>query len=251
MTRLYLISPPAIELAKFSDALKAAFDGGDIGCFQLRLKNADDNQILKAAEKLIPICHEHEAAFIMNDRPDLAVTCGADGVHLGQDDLACFSPSPSQGEGRGEGSNNKITNPHPNLLPGREKEQNSAMAAIRNILGPDRVIGVSCHDSRHLAMEAGDAGADYVAFGAFHPTKSKDAAKLAQYGVPQAEILLWWSENTVLPCVAIGGMTPANCVPFVRAGADFIAVITAVWEHPDGPKKAVAEFNVAMERAGQ
>ncbi|MFN9114594.1 MAG: thiamine phosphate synthase [Bacteroidota bacterium] len=271
MTRLYLISPPSIDLPKFADSLKAAFDGGDIGCFQLRLKNASDDQILKAAEKLLPICHAYEAAFIMNDRPDLAVKCGADGVHVGQDDLAHFpspliQPSPLQasadivGEGQGESG---ISKPPPHLglpkdlgyakskanrpLPQGEREnQHHALAAIRNIIGEDKIIGVSCHDSRHLAMEAGEAGADYVAFGAFYPTKSKDAAKLARYGVPTAEILSWWAENTVLPCVAIGGMTPANSVPLARAGADFIAVITAVWEHPDGPKQAVEEFNRAI-----
>jgi len=209
--RLYLISPPTIELPKFSQALKAAFDGGDVGSFQLRLKNASDSEILKAAEKLLPICQEYEAAFIMNDRPDLALKCGADGVHLGQEDL-----------------------------------EEMSVKKARGILGEDFVIGVSCHDSRHLAMEAGEQGADYVAFGAFHPTKSKDAAKLAKYGVPTPELLTWWQENTVLPCVAIGGMTPANCVPLVRAGADFIAVITAVWEHPEGPKRAVEEFNRAI-----
>ncbi len=240
--RLYLISPPAIELPKFAESLNAAFDGGDIGSFQLRLKNASDDEILRAAEKLIPICHSHGAAFIMNDRPDLCVKSGADGVHVGQDDLLHYTPSPSQGEGWGEG------NPHPNLLPEREKEQQQALDHIREIIGDERIIGVSCHDSRHLAMEAGEAGADYVAFGAFYPTKSKDAAKLAKYGVPTAEILSWWAENTVLPCVAIGGMTPANSAPLAKAGADFIAVITAVWEHPDGPKKAVEEFNRAIER---
>ncbi|MDX2112602.1 MAG: thiamine phosphate synthase [Alphaproteobacteria bacterium] len=211
--RLYLISPPAIELPKFAESLKAAFDGGDVGSFQLRLKNASDAEVMKAAEKLIPICHAHGTAFIMNDRPDLAVKCGADGVHLGQEDL-----------------------------------ETMPISKAREIIGEQSIIGVSCHDSRHLAMDAGEAGADYVAFGAFYPTKSKDAAKLAKYGVPTAEILSWWAENTVLPCVAIGGMTPANSAPLAKAGADFIAVITAVWEHPDGPKKAVEEFNRAIER---
>jgi len=210
--RLYLVSPPAIELSKFADSLKAAFDGGDVGSFQLRLKNASDDEVLKAAEKLLPICHEHETAFIMNDRPDLAVKCGADGVHVGQDDLV--------------------------KMP---------IKKARAIMGDDRVIGVSCHDSRHLAMEAGEAGADYVAFGAFHATKSKDPAKLAKYGVPTPALLTWWQETMTLPCVAIGGITPSNCVPLVRAGADFIAVITAVWEHPAGPKKAVEEFNRSIK----
>ena len=209
--RLYLISPPAIELSKFADSLKAAFDGGDVGSFQLRLKNASDDEMLRAAEKLIPICHAHKAAFIMNDRPDLAAECGADGVHVGQEDL-----------------------------------EKMPIKKIRAVIGEERIIGVSCHDSRHLAMEAGEMGADYVAFGAFYPTKSKEPAQLAKHGVPTPEILGWWAENTVLPCVAIGGITPANCLPLVQAGADFIAVITAVWEHPEGPKKAVEEFNRAF-----
>ena len=227
--RLYLISPPSIDLPKFSDSLKAAFDGGDVGSFQLRLKNASDSEILKAAETLLPICQQYEAAFIMNDRPDLAVKCGADGVHVGQDDLASYtSPLPNPPPHAGEGIN-----------------------AIRAIIGEDRVIGVSCHDSRHLAMEAGEQGADYVAFGAFYPTKSKDPEKLARYGIPTPGLLSWWQENTVLPCVAIGGMTPSNCVPLARAGADFIAVITAVWEHPGGPKKAVEEFNDVILRTAK
>src|SRR5262249_55756863 len=157
-----------------------------------------DDEILKAAGTLLPICRAHGAAFIMNDRPDLAMKCGADGVHLGQED--------------------------------------GNVKAIRKQVGQEMVIGVSCHDSRHLAMLAGEEGADYVAFGAFYPTKSKSAEKLAHYGVPTPEILAWWQENTVLPCVAIGGITPANLAPLVTAGADFIAAITAVWEHPAGPK---------------
>jgi thiamine-phosphate pyrophosphorylase len=212
--RLYLISPPAIDLPKFADALKSAFDGGDIGSFQLRLKDANDAEILKAADTLLPICQAHAAAFIMNDRPDLAVKCGADGVHLGQDDI-----------------------------------EKMPVKKARGIIGEQGIIGASCHDSRHLAMVAGEQGADYVAFGAFHPTKSKSPEKLAQYGVPTPDLLAWWQAYMVLPCVAIGGITPANCTPLVQAGADFVAVITAVWEHAGGPKKAVAEFNEAIERA--
>jgi len=212
--RLYLISPPAIERPAFADSLRAAFDGGDVGCFQLRLKDASDDEVLRAAEALIPICHAHDAAFIMNDRPDLAVKCGADGVHLGQEDL-----------------------------------QSMPIKKAREIVGNNSVIGVSCHDSKHLGMLAGEQGADYVAFGAFHETQSKDPEKLAKYGVPTTELLRWWSETMLLPCVAIGGITPTNCVPKVSAGADFIAVITAIWSHPDGQKKAVEVFNEAIERA--
>lgn len=208
--RLYLISPPAINLPEFSEQLKQAFDGGDVGAFQLRLKNVGDDEILKAAEKLLPICRESEVAFILNDRADLAAKTGADGVHLGQDD-------------------------------GKVK-------TARKLLGADAVIGVSCHDSKHLAMEAGEAGADYVAFGAFYPTTSKSAEALARYGVPTPDILNWWQTYMVLPCVAIGGINPQNCLPLVQAGADFVAVITAVWNHPEGAKKAVEELNKVIKR---
>ncbi len=209
--RLYLISPPAIDFPAFSEQLKSAFDGGDVGAFQLRLKNISDDGILRAAEVLIPICREREIAFIMNDSPELAKKCGADGVHLGQ----------------GDGS----------------------VKAARKIVGKDAVIGVSCHDSKHLAMVAGEDGADYVAFGAFYPTTSKSPEALAKYGTPTPDILNWWQTYMVLPCVAIGGINPLNCLPLVRAGADFIAVITAVWNHPESPKKAVEEFNKAIKDA--
>jgi len=210
--RVYLISPPALEIEKFSQQLKNAFSGGDVGAFQLRLKNTSNDEILRAAESLLPICREHDVAFILNDSPELAKKCGADGVHLGQDD--------------------------------------GSVKAARKIVGNDVVIGVSCHDSRHLAMEAGEDGADYVAFGAFYPTTSKSAEALAKYGIPDPDILNWWQTYMVLPCVAIGGINPLNCLPLVRAGADFIAVITAVWNHPESPKKAVEEFNKAIKDAG-
>ena len=245
--RLYLISPPAIDLAKFSDKLKFAFDGGDVGSFQLRLKNSNDDEILRASEVLLPICREREVAFILNDRADLAKKAGADGVHLGQDDFLS-SPSPSQGEG-GVRVESRTANPHPDLLPKREKEKKKALTEIRKLIGSDSVIGVSCHDSKHLAMVAGEDGADYVAFGAFYPTTSKSPEALAKYGTPTPDILNWWQTLMVLPCVAIGGINPPNCLPLVRAGADFIAVITAVWNHPESPKKAVEEFNKAIKDA--
>lgn len=210
--RLYLISPPAFDLSHFSGQLENALKGGDVGAFQLRLKNTGDDEILQAAEALIPICRAREVAFILNDRPNLAKKCGADGVHIGQDD--------------------------------------GDVASARKLLGEDVVIGVSCHDSRHLAMEAGEQGADYVAFGAFYPTASKSPEALAKYGTPAPDILNWWQTYMVLPCVAIGGINPQNCLPLVKAGADFIAAITAVWNHPESPKKAVEEFNKAIKDAG-
>lgn len=209
--RLYLISPPQLVPDAFALTLAEALDAGDVGAFQLRLKDADDKTIRKAVEALMPVCRAKGVAFILNDRVDLAAELQTDGVHLGQEDMSAEE--------------------------------------ARRILGPDRVIGISCHDSSHMAMEAGDAGADYVAFGAFYETQSKSPEKLAKYGVPSKDILEWWTTYTLLPCVAIGGMQPQNCGPLVEAGADFIAAITAIWSHPKGHVEAVKEFNQAIKRA--
>ncbi|MFO1242137.1 MAG: thiamine phosphate synthase [Rickettsiales bacterium] len=222
MTQLYLISPPQIEnLPAFAKTLTEILEAakGTVGSFQLRLKSdqkepasgkltlppASRDSVLKAAELLIPICHQFEIPFILNDQPQIAKECGADGVHIGQED--------------------------------------GDMKATRIIVGEDAVIGVSCHDSRHLAMEAGEAGADYVAFGAFFPTTSKTEAAQKVWGVPTPDIIKDWVETTVVPCVAIGGITPQNCRPLVEAGADFLAVITCIWNHKESPTKAVSEFS--------
>lgn len=202
--QLYLISPPSVG-EDFADRLKEALEGGPVAAFQLRLKDVDDATVLREAERLIPICAAHEVAFILNDRMDLAQACGADGVHLGQED-------------------------------GDPRE-------ARALLGPSAQIGVTCHDSRHLAMEAGEAGADYVAFGAFFPTTTKEAIHH-----PDPSILGWWSTVFEIPCVAIGGITPENAPSLVEAGADFLAVCNAVWSHPEGPRAAVAAFAEAMRR---
>lgn len=186
--------------------LKRALDGGDVASLQLRLKDLPDGEILRAAEALMPIAHRADVAFIVNDRPDLAKAAGADGVHVGQEDASC--------------------------------------AEARKLLGPERIVGVTCHDSRHLAMEAAEAGADYVAFGAFFPTGTKTPKTRAT-----TETLAWWHEIFEIPCVAIGGITVENCGPLVAAGADFLAVVGGVWAYPDGPDRAVRDFNVAIARA--
>lgn len=210
LCRLYLVSPPKLVLSAFATDLEAAFDAGDVGAFQLRLKQASDDEIREAIRVLMPICHAHEVAFILNDRVDIACATGVDGVHLGQEDMA--------------------------------------LAEARKALGVHKVIGISCHDSGHLAMEAGEGGADYVAFGAFHPTTSKEPAQLAKYGTPTSEILNWWSTYTTVPSVAIGGLTPQNCIELVKEGADFIAAITAVWSAEGGPAQAVVDFNAAIKQ---
>ncbi|MDF0543539.1 thiamine phosphate synthase [Sphingobium sp. H39-3-25] len=201
--KLYLISPPWID-GGFVDQLAAALDASDkLAAFQLRLKDIDEQAIAQAAEPLQRLCADRNVAFIINDSIALAKQLGADGVHLGQDD----------GDARD----------------------------ARKILGPAAQIGVTCHDSRHLAMEAGEAGADYVAFGAFYPTPTKETLHR-----PDPSILSWWTTLFELPCVAIGGITPANAAPLIKAGADFIAVSSAVWAHPDGPGAGVAGFREVL-----
>jgi len=201
--RLYLITPPAFEPASFTDRLARALDAGDVAAVQLRLKPADDDAIRRAADALRPVAQSRGVAFLMNDRPDLALATGCDGVHVGQED--------------------------------------ASYAEARRLLGPERIVGVTSHESRHLAVEAAEAGADYVAFGAFFPSGTKAAKHRAD-----PEILRWWSDIMTVPCVAIGGITPENCAPLVAAGADFLAVIAAVWNHPQGPDAAVKAFTKAI-----
>jgi thiamine-phosphate pyrophosphorylase len=202
--RLYLITPPTIDdPTGFGRALGEALQAGEVGALQLRLKGADVAVIEAAVQALQPMLGARGIPLILNDRPDLAARFGCDGVHIGQDD--------------------------------------GTYAEARRAVGPNRIIGVTCHDSRHLAMEASEAGADYIAFGAFFPTTTKDAKTRAEI-----EILEIWQEIMVTPCVAIGGITPDNCRPLVAAGADFIAVSAAVWTHPGGPGAAVAAFNAEI-----
>jgi thiamine-phosphate pyrophosphorylase len=196
--QLYLISPPAIDDA-FVERLTKALDGGDVAAFQLRLKGLDEDAIARAAEPLQRLCADREVAFIINDSVALTQRLSADGVHLGQGD-------------------------------GDPRE-------ARKLLGPSVQIGVTCHDSRHLAMEAGEAGVDYVAFGAFYPTTTKET-----HHRPDPSILSWWTTLFELPCVAIGGITADNAAPLVKAGADFLAVSGAVWNHPEGEQAGVAAF---------
>ena len=205
--RLYLVTPPHFDPTAFAEGLAAALDVGDVACVQLRMKDAEDDAIRRAIDVLLPVAGGRDVAFILNDRPDLAAEMGCDGTHVGQDDT-----------------------------PYQE---------ARRLLGPDAIVGVTCHDSRHLAIAAADQGADYVAFGAFYPTNTKDAKFCAP-----VEILSDWSAVTIVPCVAIGGITAENCAPLVRAGADFLAVVSAVWNHPQGPAVAVREFIAAIEQAG-
>jgi len=198
--RLYLITPPKIEPHAFAEELKRALGAGDVASLQLRLKDVSDDEIMRAAETLMPITQKHDVAFILNDRPDLAVSLGCDGVHVGQ--------------------------------------QDASYAEARAAIGRDRIVGVTCHGSRDLAFEAGEAGADYVAFGSFYPTATKEVQFTAD-----VELLAWWAEAMTVPVVAIGGITVENAKPLIDAGADFIAVSSGVWNFREGPAAAVRAFN--------
>lgn len=202
--RLYLITPPRIDPAAFRDRLAMALDAGDVACVQLRLKDIDDDCVRHAAEILLPVAQERGVDLIMNDRPDLAYDTGCDGVHIGQED--------------------------------------ASYREARDLLGRDAIIGVTCHQSRDLSIEAADAGADYVAFGAFYQSGTKTPKSQAD-----PEILRWWSGLMVTPCVAIGGITVTNCQPLIAAGADFLSVVAGIWNYDEGPAAAVKAFNEILE----
>lgn len=202
--QLYLISPLDVG-GDFPARLEQALAGGPVAAFQFRVKGIDQHEAARLAEPLQRLCEAREVAFIVNDDMGLARRLGADGVHLGQGD-------------------------------GDPRE-------ARALLGPNAQIGVTCHDSRHLAMEAGEAGVDYVAFGAFFPTTTKETAHR-----PDPSILSWWSRLFEMPCVAIGGITPDNGRALVEAGADFLAVCGAVWNHSEGPEAAVGGFAKVLAR---
>jgi thiamine-phosphate pyrophosphorylase len=204
LCRLYLITPPRLDdLAAFGRVLAHALDAGDVAALQIRLKEVPDQVIAAAVDALMPIAQAREVAVILNDRPDLAASLGCDGVHIGQDD--------------------------------------GSYAEARRLVGKDRMVGVTCHDSRHMAMEAAEAGADYVAFGAFFPTATKEASTHAE-----PEILTIWQETMQIPCVAIGGITVETARGIARAGADFVAVSAGVWSYGEGPTAAVKALNAEI-----
>jgi thiamine-phosphate pyrophosphorylase len=205
LCRLYLITPPRLDdLAAFGRELAHALDAGDVAALQIRLKDVSDEVIAAAVDALSPIAQARGVAVILNDRPDLAAKLGCDGVHVGQTD--------------------------------------APYAAARKAMGPDRMVGVTCHASRHLAMEAAEAGADYVAFGAFFPTSTKEVTAER----PTLEILTDWLTIMETPCVAIGGITVENARTLAAAGADFLAVSAGVWANPEGPAAAVKAFNAEI-----
>ena len=204
--RVYLITPPRFDPVPFAGLLAAALDAGDVAAVQLRLKDVGDDDWKRAIDALRPVAQSRGVAFLLNDRADLVKATGCDGAHVGQDDMPALE--------------------------------------ARRLMGPDLTLGVTCKGSRDLAMQAGEDGADYVAFGAFFPSGTKDVTNIAD-----PEILRWWSEMMELPSCAIGGITPENCAPLVQAGADFLAVVGCVWNHPEAPAAGVRALNAAIRAA--
>ncbi len=199
LTKLYLISPPNININEFIFSLDDVLNTGLVSCFQLRLKNVKDEDIIESAKALKPICNKYHVPFILNDRLDLVNKVEADGVHLGEDD--------------------------------------DSILEARKLLGPKAIIGASCYNSKHLAMEAAEEGADYVAFGAFFATITKDPKTKADIN-----IIKDWTLISNIPCVAIGGINSSNCKELVDAGVDFIAVVGSIWNKNDDPKSAINKF---------
>lgn len=212
--RVYLVTPPRLEPVSFADLLAAALDAAEpaagpdpaVAAVQLRLKDVSDDDWRRAIDVLRPVAQSRGVAFLLNDRADLVRATGCDGAHVGQEDM-----------------------------PARQ---------ARAVMGPEATLGVTCKGSRDLAMQAGEDGADYVAFGAFFPSGTKEVTRFID-----PEILQWWSELMELPCCAIGGITAENCAPLVRAGADFLAVVGCVWNDPDGPAAGVRALNAAISAA--
>ena len=199
MTKLYIISPANININEYASSLEEVLETGLVACFQLRLKNLNDQELINISKVLKPICNKFDVPFILNDRLDLANKIGADGIHLGEDD--------------------------------------SSILDARKLLGPKAIIGASCYNSKHLAMKAAEQGANYVAFGAFFETKTKKAKTKAVMSLIEDWVLI-----SDIPCVAIGGIDSKNCHELIKAGVDFIAVVGAIWNNIDSPRKAILNF---------
>jgi thiamine-phosphate pyrophosphorylase len=204
--RLYILTPERLDLRTFPDLLAQALDAGEVAAVQLRLKTPDDDVWKRAIDALRPVCQSRAVAFLLNDRVDLVGPAGCDGAHVGQEDM-----------------------------PAGE---------ARRLMGLDRMLGVTCKSSHELARRAVADGADYVAFGAFFPSTSKQVTNLAN-----PEILSSWAQRSSVPSCAIGGITAANLTPLVRAGANLLAVIGGVWSHAEGPAAGVRAINAAIKAA--
>jgi len=206
MTKIYLISPPKIIVKDFAHSLQNALKTGLVPVFQLRLKDYERSEIKKIAQEIKKICHDNNCLFLLNDYYDIALEVGADGVHLGSEDKEIITA-----------------------------RKNSAKNFI---------IGASCYDSRDLAIKAAEQGADYLSFGTFFLSQTKNSK-----GKPTTEIIEWCVEMTDLPVVAIGGINDKNCHSLVSAKVDFLSVVSYVWNHPSGEAEALRGLDSAINAA--
>jgi len=205
MTQIYLISPPKIILSDFIVSLSNALKTNLVPVFQLRLKDYSPIDVAKIAKQIQKVCKDYNCQLILNDYPNIALDLELDGVHLGEHD--------------------------------------AKIAEVRKQVPDYFTIGASCYNSKHRAMQAGEDGANYLAFGAFFPTTTKQIKYYAD-----VELLQWAIELLNLPIVAIGGITADNCANLVKNKADFLAVISFVWQHSLGEKEALNQLYLAINK---
>jgi len=184
MAKIYAISPPKVDINVFLPQLQKLLGQGGVAMFQLRLKGVSNADYLNIAQQVQPICKRHKVPFIVNDSLQLALDSAADGLHIGQED--------------------------------------GDIASIRAAL-PNKILGVSCYDSIELAQKAVNAGADYVSFGAFFDTTTKQT----KYR-PKADIINKWQQQSNVPCCAIGGINKTNIHQVQHA--DYVAMVSAMWQ---------------------
>ncbi len=209
-TGLYVITPPAIDLslleAGVSEIAAAASDLDRPLCIQLWLGDDRLDDLRRYAERLLPIARAADIAFLVNGDVALAASIDADGVHL--------------------------NNP-----------EAEAIAAARQMLADDTIVGVSCGGSRHAGMIAAESGADYVSFGPIYKTETKqrDADPAA------SDAIEWWAGVMEVPCVAVGGLNAENAWEVAHSGADFLALVSSVWDHPGGAGEGLSRIAYALK----
>lgn len=200
MTKIYLISPPNFVEKEFFDNLKNALKTGLVSAFQLRVKNYSNKEVENLARQVKKVCLDYNCPFLLNDYLDIALNLNLEGVHLGCED------------------------------------ENIALA--RKSSHKNFIIGASCYDSKHLAFEACEQGANYISFGTFFPSITKNSK-----GKPEKEIISWANEILDLPTVAIGGINDSNCSSLIKEGVDFLAIISYVWNHQKGVEFALKSIS--------
>ena len=197
---IYLISPQNIKNDRFYGELNQVLKTNKVKFFQLRLKKTSTSNLLKISKEIKKIAKKNNVKFLINDKPFVAKSVGADGCHIGQKDMDIIS--------------------------------------ARKILGNKKIIGVTCHNSKRLAIKAKNNGANYIAFGSFFKSYTKKTVYRANL-----EILRWAKKKINIPTVAIGGINSSNCKKILSNGADFIACSNYIWNNKKlDPVTAINKF---------